>query len=151
MWSFCAIYFLHLHPPFHPRNSRWYTWIFLKKGLHSTWGVAWIGVFCLMNDFMVALRLREPGVIMSTRFLCTVCKNVLKGRTTWKIQEVIRPWKANDGTWFAPKDGILDLLCWQGTVEIQAFSLQGRNPPLSAVLHLPHKLLFYSLASSCKY
>lgn len=46
-----------------------------------TFGSTRRGVLRLMKDFMTLLREAEVGV-MSIWFLCTVCRKVLRGRTT---------------------------------------------------------------------
>lgn len=105
--------------------------------LWITLGVKRRGVFCLRNDFIVVFWFTEAGVI-SIWFFCTVCKNVFKGRTTWKTQNIINPWRSILCPGCVFRDIMLILPCWQDTEEIESFFLVERAHLLCAVHHLYH-------------
>lgn len=75
-----------------------------------TFGSTRRGVLRLMKDFMTLLREAEVGV-MSIWFLCTVCRKVLRGRTTCRWDQ-----GQDSGRLGAPRGGRrpLTLLAGQG-------------------------------------
>lgn len=86
----------------------------------------------LIKDFITPFLPTELGVMRSW-FFCTVCKNVLKGRTTYESKAKNDPQKREyeAGLGEVPQ-GYKDLTLLAGKVGDGVFLLGGESPPSSA-------------------
>lgn len=86
----------------------------------------------LIKDFITPFFPAELGVMRSW-FFCTVCKNILKGRPTYKRNAKNNPQEREQETGLSEvHQGCKDLTLLAGKAEDGIFLFGGESPPSSA-------------------